>query len=167
MSEVDGDRRPPEGAGTDTDLGELAADVNAALGRAARTVEFGRRGFAIAVTVFVLLVGLVLPWADDYPGWQVLVGEAGAIPQLFAATSTGFGVVASGIALATRRWWLAWVCAIGGWFAFVDGILAVWSQQSSGISGVSGDGPGIGLVIAAIAMAVLAVQWMKVAWSKA
>ncbi|WP_024877170.1 hypothetical protein [Saccharomonospora piscinae] len=150
----------------DPELGELAADVDATLGRAVKTVEFGRRGFVIALIVFALVVGLVLPWVDGHAGWQALLGEAGAIPQLFAATSIGFGVLGSALALATRRWWLTWVCAIGGWFAFVDGILAVWSQQSSGISGVPGDGPGIGLVVAAAAMALLAIQWMKLAWSR-
>ncbi|MER7116898.1 hypothetical protein ABT332_20660 [Saccharomonospora azurea] len=143
-----------------------AAALEETLGRAARTVEFGRHGFTIAVFVFLLLIGFVLPWVDGRPGWQALIGEAGAIPQLFAATAAGFGVFGSALALTTRRWWLAWVCAIGGWFASVDGILAVWSQQSSGISGVSGAGPGIGLVIAAGAMIVLAFQWMRVAWSR-
>lgn len=165
MNDEAGSKHPqqPEDRG---DLDQLAADVDATLGRTVRTVEFGRRGFTIAVFVFVLLVGFVLPWVDGSPGWQVLLGEAGAIPQLFAATSGFFGVLVSAITLATRRWWLTWVCAVGGWFAFVDGILAVWSQQSSGISGVAGAGPGIGLVIASIAMAALAFQWMKLAWSR-
>jgi hypothetical protein len=162
VSDESGSKRPENG----DDLDRLVADVDATLGRTVRTVEFGRRGFTIAVFVFVLLVGFVLPWVDGHPGWRALLGEAGAIPQLFAATSSGFGVLASAIALATRRWWLTWVCAVGGWFAFVDGILAVWSQQSSGVSGVAGAGPGIGLVIAAVAMAVLAFQWMKLAWSR-
>lgn len=148
------------------DLGHLAADAEAALDRAVKTVEFGRRGFAVAVTVFVLLVGLVLPWVDGFAGWQVLLGRADAIPQLFAATATGFGVLASAVALATRRWWLTWVCAVGGWFAFVDGILAIWSQQSATAVDVAGGGPGIGLVLSAVAMAALAAQWMRLAWSR-
>lgn len=144
----------------------LAADVNATLGKVVKTVDIGRRGFAIAVIVFILLLGLVLPWVGEYAGWEALLGGAGPIPQLFAATSTGFGVLASALTLATRRWWLTWVCAVGGWFASVDGMLAIWSQQSSGTSGVPGDGPGIGLVIATVAMTVLAFQWMKLAWSR-
>ncbi|WP_019815265.1 Rv2732c family membrane protein [Saccharomonospora saliphila] len=156
---ADGERR-------DERLDGLAADVDAAVTRAVKTVEFGRRGFAVAVTVFVLVVGLILPWVDGLAGWQVLLGQAEAIPRLFAATATGFGVLASTLALATRRWWLAWVCAVGGWFAFVDGILAIWSQQSSSVSGVPGDGPGIGLVLAVLAMAALAAQWMRLAWSR-
>ena len=155
-----------DAAENDAGLERLAADVNETLGKAVTTVELGRRGFTIAVGVFALVVGLVLPWAGGHAGWEALLGEAGPIPQLFAATSTGFGVLASALALATRRWWLTWVCAVGGWFAFVDGILAVWSQQSSSLGGASGTGPGIGLVVATVAMLVLAVHWMQVAWSR-
>ncbi|PRX49586.1 hypothetical protein B0I33_103623 [Prauserella shujinwangii] len=148
------------------DLGELAADVDEAVNRAVKTVELGRRGFVLSLLAFVLIVGLLLPWAGGHVGWQVLAGKDDAIPQLFAVTSTAFGILATALALATRRWWLAWVCAVGGWFAFVDGVLAIWSQQSSGASGAAGSGPGIGMVIATIGMAVLAAQWMRVAWSR-
>ncbi|WP_199433609.1 Rv2732c family membrane protein [Qaidamihabitans albus] len=153
--------------GDRSNIDELAADVDAAVTKAVKTVELGRRGFVLAVVVFVLVVSLLLPWVDGHVGWQVLAGQADdAIPQLFAATSTGFGVLASVLALATRRWWLTWVCAVGGWFAFVDGLLAIWSQQSSSATGAAGSGPGLGMVIAVAGMAVLAVQWMRVAWSR-
>ncbi|NIJ11224.1 hypothetical protein FHU38_001568 [Saccharomonospora amisosensis] len=154
------------GNGTDENIDRLAADVNAAVGKAVRTVELGRRGFGISVAVFALIVGLLLPWVDGHVGWQVLAGEAGAVPRLFAATATAFGVLASALALITRRWWLTWVCAVGGWFAVVDGLLAIWSQQSSSATGAAGEGPGAGLIIAAIAMVVVAAQWMRVAWSR-
>ncbi|HET6503636.1 MAG TPA: hypothetical protein VFG87_23045 [Amycolatopsis sp.] len=152
--------------GNGTDLHRLAADVDEVVTRAARTVELGRRGFVIAVLVFVLLVGQLLPWVGPHAGWQVLFGQGGPIPQLFATTSTVFGVVASVLALTTRRWWLAWVGAMGGWFASVDGLLAVWSQQSSTANNAVGGGPGIGLVIALIAMILVAANWMRTAWSR-
>lgn len=155
----------PAGEGS-SEVGELAADVDQVVRKASRTVEFGRRGFAIAVGVFVLIIAQLLPWVGEHAGWQVLAGEAGAIPRLFAATSIGVGILASMLALITRRWWLTWVCAVGGWFASVDGVLAVWSQQSSGASGAAGDGPGFGLVLALIVVVVLAAQWMRVAWSR-
>ncbi|MBE1497228.1 biotin transporter BioY [Amycolatopsis lexingtonensis] len=154
----------PQGNG---DLAELAAEIDEAGEHASRTVELGRRGFTIAVFSFVLLVCLLLPWVGEHAGWQVLAGEGGGIPQLFAATSTGVGILASAVALVTRRWWLAWVCAAGGWFASVDGLLAIWSQQSSHASGAAGGGPGIGLIIAWLAMICLAVQWMRTAFSRA
>ncbi|UOX84986.1 hypothetical protein MUY14_24570 [Amycolatopsis sp. FBCC-B4732] len=153
----------PQGNG---DLAELAAEIDEAGVHASRTVELGRRGFTIAVFSFVLLICLILPWVGDHAGWQVLAGEGGGIPQLFAATSTGVGILASALALVTRRWWLAWVCAAGGWFASVDGLLAIWSQQSSHASGAAGGGPGFGLIIAWIAMICLAVQWMRTAFSR-
>ncbi|MEU7783405.1 hypothetical protein [Amycolatopsis sp. NPDC049159] len=153
----------PQGNG---DLAELAAEIDEAGVNASRTVELGRRGFTIAVFSFVLLICLILPWVGDHAGWQVLAGEGGGIPQLFAATSTGVGILASALALVTRRWWLAWVCAAGGWFASVDGLLAIWSQQSSHASGAAGGGPGFGLIIAWIAMICLAVQWMRTAFSR-
>ncbi|WP_420809112.1 hypothetical protein [Amycolatopsis suaedae] len=151
---------------TERDIDDLAADVDQVVSKAARTVDLGRRGFVIAAAVFVLIVGLVLPWVGNHAGWQVLTGEGGAIPMLFAATCTAFGVLGSMLTLTTRRWWIAWVCAVGGWFASVDGVLAIWSQQSTGASGAAGGGPGVGLIIAEIATVVLAVSWMRVAWSR-
>jgi uncharacterized membrane protein len=120
----------------------------------------------ISLLVFVLIVGQVLPWVGDHTGWQVLFGQGGAIPQLFAVTSTVIGVVCSVLALGTRRWWLTWVCAIGGWFSSVDGLLAVWSQQSSGANGAVGGGPGIGMIIALVAIILLAGNWMRTAFSR-
>ena len=148
------------------ELAELAAEIDEVGDHASRTVELGRRGFTIAVLMFVLLICLLLPWVGEHAGWQVLAGEGGGIPQLFAATSTGVGILASALALVTRRWWLAWVCAAGGWFASVDGLLAIWSQQSSHASGAAGGGPGYGLIIAWIAMICLAVSWMRTAFSR-
>ncbi|MEU0538027.1 Rv2732c family membrane protein [Amycolatopsis tolypomycina] len=148
------------------ELAELAAEIDEAGTRASRTVELGRRGFTIAVFTFVLLICLILPWVGAHAGWQVLAGEGGGIPQLFAATSTGVGILASALALVTRRWWLAWVCAAGGWFASVDGLLAIWSQQSSHAPGSAGGGPGIGMIIAWIAMICLAASWMRTAFSR-
>ena len=149
-----------------TEFEQLGSDVDEVVTKASRTVELGRRGFFLAVLVFVLLVGQLLPWVGSHVGWQVLLGQGGGIPQLFAVTSTLFGVLASALTLMTRRWWLAWVCAMGGWFACVDGLLAIWSQQSSVANGAAGGGPGIGMVVALVAMIVLAAQWMRTAWSR-
>lgn len=146
---------------------QLAEDVDEIGRKAARTVELGRRGFIISVLVFLLLVGQILPWVGDKTGWEVLVGEGGAIPQLFAATSSVIGIVASALTLATRRWWLTWVCAIGGWFSSVDGLLAVWSQQSTGANNAPGAGPGIGMILALAAIILLAASWMRTAFSRA
>ena len=142
----------------------LRAEIDEVGRRAARTVELGGRALVIAVAVFVLLVGLVLPWMNGASGLEVLIGQepgkASMVPRLCAATSVLFGVVASVLTLITRRWFFAWVGAAGGWFACVDGVLAIWSRQSSGTA------PGIGMVIAVVAMVVIAIQWFRTAASR-
>ncbi|GAB3876821.1 membrane protein [Kibdelosporangium lantanae] len=151
-----------------TDIDHLRTEIDEverrAMRKANRTVDLGARAVVIAAAVMVLLVGLLLPWVHGSSGWEVLLGRvegrAGMVPQLFAATSSGFGVLASMVALITRRWGMTWICALGGWFACVDGVLAIWSRQSSEGS------PGIGLVLAEISMVVIATCWFRTAWSK-
>ena len=148
---------------TDSD-DQLREEIDEVGRRASRTVELGGRAVLIAVAVFVLLVGLVLPWMNDASGLEVLIGQEGGkasmVPRLFAATAVLFGVVASVLTLITRRWFFAWVGAAGGWFASVDGVLAIWSRQSSGTD------LGIGLIIAVVAMVVIAFQWFRTAASR-
>jgi hypothetical protein len=152
-----------------SDVDHLRDEINAVEKKAIRTVDLGARAVVISAAVLVLLIGLLLPWlpnadGDWANGWQVLLGQvegrAGIVPRLFAATSAGFGVLASMIALITRRWGMTWICALGGWFASVDGVLAIWSRQSSAGS------PGIGLIVAEIAMVVIAALWFRTAWSR-
>lgn len=160
------ERHGPAGDRTDQAVDELGADVDAAVTRAAKTIEPGRSGFAIAVVVFVAMLALVLPWVEGSAGWRMFLGEGGAIPFLFTCTATAFGILASVMALVTRRWWLSWVCTVGCWVSSVDGMLAIWSQQSSSVSGHPGMGPGIGMIIMVICMVVLAAQWTRLAWSR-
>jgi hypothetical protein len=156
---------PPEIAGLREEIDGVEREAEL---RAARTVDLGGRAVVIAVAVFVLIVGQVLPWMSGATGFDVLlgtgsgdaVGKASMVPRLFAATSLAFGVLASALALTTRRWAFTWVCALGGWFASVDGVLAIWSRQSS-----HGD-LGVGLVIAWVATVVIATQWFRTAWSR-
>ncbi|GGS40154.1 MULTISPECIES: Rv2732c family membrane protein [Actinokineospora] len=148
----------------------LRAEVDEVERRASRRVELGGRAVVLAVGVFALMIGYILPWMGTAAGWEVLLGagdaagKAGMVPRLFAATSLVFGVVASALALITRLWALTWVCALGGWFASVDGMLAIWTRQSS--AGLDSPGPGIGLVISEIAVVVVATLWFKTAWSR-
>lgn len=143
---------------------ELREEIDEVGRRASRTVELGGRAVVVAAAVFVLLVGLILPWMNGSSGLEVLIGQetgkASMVPRLFALTSVLFGVVASALTLITRRWVFAWVGAAGGWFASVDGLLAIWSRQSSGTA------PGIGLIIAVVAMVVIAIQWFRTAASR-
>ncbi|OLT47039.1 hypothetical protein BJF85_01040 [Saccharomonospora sp. CUA-673] len=145
---------------------ELGEDVDSTVEQAAKTIEPGRTGFFVAVVSFVALVAVLLPWVDGQPGWRMFFGDGGSIPMLFAYTATFSGVLASAAALVTRRWWLAWVCTVGCWVSSVDGMLSLWSQQSSSVSGMPGQGPGIGMIIMWICMVVLAAQWTRLAWSR-
>lgn len=144
---------------------ELREEIDEVGRRASRTVELDSRAMVISIAVFVLLIGLILPWMNGSSGLEVLIGQetgkASMVPRLFAATATLFGVFASVLTLITRRWFFAWVGAAGGWFASVDGLLAVWSRQSSG------NAPGIGLILTLVAIVVIAVQWFRTAASRA
>lgn len=151
-------------------LRQLRSEIDEVERRTVRTVDLGPRAMIIAIAVFVLIIGQVLPWMSGANGLDVLLGhndatgKASMVPRLFAATSLGFGILASAVALITRLWALTWVCALGGWFASVDGILAIWSRQSSAGAGASS--PGIGLIIAELAMIVIAANWLRTAWSR-
>ncbi|HVK22787.1 MAG TPA: hypothetical protein VM677_15605 [Actinokineospora sp.] len=155
---------------TEEDVTGLRREIDAVEHKMSRTVELGARAVIISVAVFVLIIGYLLPWMGSAAGWEVLLhqgdaaGKAGMVPRLFAATSLAFGVGASALALITRRWGLTWVCALGSWFASVDGLLAIWTRQSA--DGLASPGPGIGLIISEIAMVTLGVLWFRTAWSR-
>lgn len=152
------------------EFAEFREEIDAVERRTVRTVDLGARAMVLSVAVFVLIIGQILPWMAGANGLEVLFGlgdasgKATMVPRLFAATSVLFGVCCSALALITRRWVLAWAAALGGWFASVDGMLAIWSRQSSAGQGASA--PGIGLVIAEIAMVVVAALWLRTAWSR-
>jgi hypothetical protein len=120
---------------------------------------------AVAIGVLVLLLAYALPWTGSTSGWDVLFGggELGVLPRLFTITSLLFGVLGSATALMTRLWAVGWACALGGGFSVVNGLWAIWSRQTAP-SGAPG--PGIGLVLAVFAMAVLTLMWVRIAWSR-
>lgn len=129
-----------------------------------RRTDPGSTALVVAIAVLVLLGSLALPYTGDVPGWEVLAGLApdlGVLPRLFTFTALGFGVVGSALALATRWWALAWVCAVGCGFTVVDGVWAIWSRQTVVLDG--GSGPGFGLVLAVVTVVVLASSWVRIA----
>ena len=152
----------------DRDLPEELAALDKELAGVTRRVE--RRtdpspsaALVVAVAMLSLLGGLLLPWSGPALGWQVLAGVAsiGPLPRLFTFTSLGFGLVISALALGTRWWGLAWLAAFGCGFSVVHGVWAIWSRQTGVPTG--GTGPGIGLLLAVVAMLVLAVSWVRIA----
>jgi hypothetical protein len=152
---------------SDENLSQLKDELDSVEKGVRKRVEMGPRALVIAVSVMVVLIGLTLPWMRGVTGWEVLLGRVTGkvtmIPRLFSGTSLLFGVLASMAALVTLRWGFVWIGALGGWFAAVDGVLAIWSRQSS----TDGLGLGIGLPVAEVAVVVIAVCWFRTAWSRA
>lgn len=128
-----------------------------------RRIDPGAKALVIAGVMLVLVICSVLPWIGDAAGWQVMLGETDPalqvtlLPRLFAVNSTVAGVLLSALALATRRWALAWVAAMACVVVAFEGLTAIWSRQTVPVGG-----PSIGLVLAAVCMAVLAFQWLRV-----
>jgi hypothetical protein len=146
---------------------ELRAEIDSVERTALRRVDPGSRAVLIAGAIMVLLVALTLPWVGDDTGWKILLGAAdpahkvGVLPRLFAGVALAFGVGLSALALATRRWGLVWASALGCSYCVLDGVWAIWSRQTT-----PGAGPGFGLVLAELAVAMLAVQWLRLALSR-
>lgn len=159
---------PDRAAGPDgaAELASLRAELDGVERSVVSHVDPGRRAVVITAAVLGLLIAPELPWAGSTSGWRLLLGEVtafhiGVLPRLFGVTALAFGVVLSVLALALRRWGLVWACALGCAFSVVDGVLAVWSRQTLG-----GPGVGVGLVLAVLAVLVLAVVWMRLAWAR-
>ncbi len=145
-------------------------DIEAAERRIAREIEPGTRALVVAILVFVLIGSFVLPHTGDVRGWDVLFSTHGAgkaaiaLPsRVFSWLALVFGVVFSMLALLTRRWALAWVALAGCALASAAGLLAIWSRQTV----ASGHpGPGVGLIVAWIAIILLTFHWARVVWSR-
>ena len=148
-------------------LAALRAEIDAVERSALRRIDPGGRSAVIAGAIMVLLLATTLPWVGHASGWDVLSGSAnpldrvGLLPRMFGAAALVLGVGLSALALITRRWGLIWASALGCGYCVLDGVWAIWSRQT-----VHGPGPGIGLVLAVLAMAVLAAQWVQLALSR-
>lgn len=151
------DREVPE------ELAALDAELAGAVRRVERRTDPGPTALAVSAAMLALIAALLLPWTGPAQGWEVLAGieRFGPLPRLFTFTSLGFGLVLSALALATRWWGLAWTCAVGCGFSVVNGVWAIWSRQTGVPDG--GTGPGIGLILAVVAVLTLAVCWVRIA----
>ncbi|MGV0742316.1 hypothetical protein ABQF30_07975 [Mycolicibacterium sp. XJ870] len=136
----------------------------------AREFDPGARAMVVAALVFVMLLTFVLPHTGASKGFDVLVGDAAAVrdgvslpSRVFTWLALVFSVGFSTLALLTRRWAVAWVALAGSAVASVLGMLAVWSRQTAP---APYPGPGIGLIIAWIAVIVLTFHWARVVWSR-
>ena len=139
------------------DIADLEAELAEAERRVVRRVDPGPTALPVAIGVLLVLVSLMLPWTGGVAGWEILAGVAnlGLLPRLFTFTAVLFGVLGSAVALAGRYW------AVGCGFSVVNGVWAIWSRQVNVPHG--GTGPGVGLVLAVVAMVVLTGSWVKIA----
>ncbi|WP_225726566.1 MULTISPECIES: hypothetical protein [unclassified Nocardia] len=141
--------------------------------RIAGEIDPGARAMVVAGAVFVLLVSLVLPHAGAARGFDVLLNtdaahaeHIGLPSKVFVWFTTIFAIGFSLLALMTRRWVLAWIAVAGSSIASVFGVLSIWHRQTPGINNYHGAGPGIGLILGAIAVIVLTFHWVRVVWSR-
>jgi hypothetical protein len=149
---------------------DFKGDIEDVERRVAREIDPGARALVVAILVFVILVSFVLPHAGSARGLDVLVGDDAAIREAIALPSRVFtwlvlvfSVGFSMLALLTRRWGLAWTALAGSAIACPLGMLAVWSRQTVA---EPHPGPGIGLIVAWIAVILLTFHWARVVWSR-
>jgi hypothetical protein len=153
-------------------IDQLRDDVDAVEKKMAGEIDPGVRAVVVAVLVVVLLASLALPHTGGAKGFDVLAGDDAALAEyialpsrLFVWFALVFGVGFSTLALLTRRWVLAWIAVAGSAVATVFGMLAIWSRQTLPPDHPGG-GPGIGLVLGWITIAVLTFHWIRVVWSR-
>jgi hypothetical protein len=157
----------------DRNNGEFEAfkkEIDNAERRIAGEIEPGARALVVAILVFVLLGSFALPHAGGARGFDVLIGDpaatqvAVAVPsRVFTWLALVFGVGFSMLALLTRRWVLAWLALAGSGLASALGLLAVWSRQTVA---AGHPGPGVGLIVAWIAVILLTFHWARVVWAR-
>ncbi|MFR9729228.1 hypothetical protein ACL03H_08370 [Saccharopolyspora sp. MS10] len=128
-----------------------------------RRIDPGRTAVTIAAVILVLIASSLLPWIGSASGVEILLGQAdpaldvGLLPRLFSVNATLVGVLLGAIALISRRWALAWVAGMAAIIVSFEGVIAIWSRQTAPVGG-----PSWGLVLAALCMIVLAVQWLRI-----
>ncbi|MGB6181721.1 MAG: hypothetical protein WBF79_10800, partial [Rhodococcus sp. (in: high G+C Gram-positive bacteria)] len=148
------------------------SDAAAEERRVSGRIDPGARAVVVAVVVLLLLLSFALPHTGSANAWEVLVGDDDAVAEsialpsrIFVWLALVFAVGFSALALVTQRWALAWIALYGSGVATVLGILAIWSRQTVP-PGVTGAGPGLGLVLGWIMVVVLAFHWFKVVWNR-
>lgn len=147
-------------------------DIDAAERKVAREIAPSVRTLVVAVGILLLLGTFALPHTGGANGWDVLVGDEAALAEdialpsrVFVWLALVFGIAFGMLALATRRWALAWVSVAGTAVGSVFGMLAIWSRQTLDPTS-PGAGPGLGLILGWILMMVLTFHWMHVVWQR-
>lgn len=159
----------PADAGEDQTFNEFRDDLEAVERRVAGRIDPGSRALVVAVAVFVLLLSLILPHAGHTRGLDVLFSDntaradhIGLPARVFQWLVLVFGIGFSTLALITRRWTLAWIAVAGTAVSSLFGVLSIWHRQTPGIGNYHGAGPGIGLIVATVAVVILTFHWLRV-----
>ncbi|WP_345496593.1 Rv2732c family membrane protein [Nocardia callitridis] len=157
----------------DREFEQFRGDLDAVERRVAGEIDPGMRALVVAGAVFVLLLSLVLPHAGAARGFDVLVNSDAArfehigLPsRVFVWFLVVFGIGFSTLALTTRRWVLAWIAVAGTAITGAFGVFSIWHRQTPGLGNYQGAGPGIGLILGALAAMVLTFHWVRVVWSR-
>lgn len=161
---------------------QFKGDLRKAERKVAGEIDPGARAVVVAVAVLLAGVFLALPHTGSVNGFDVLSYNAQAQAAQIAITSRVFvylvlifGVLASALALVTRRWVLAWIALCGCMVSIVAGMLAWWTRTTPGLNALPGPdgrllppagGIGIGLILGLVAMVVLSFHWARVVWSR-
>ncbi|WP_066904024.1 Rv2732c family membrane protein [Millisia brevis] len=139
--------------------------------RLAAEIDPGLRAMVIAALVVIMVVVTVLPWAGTANGWDVLADSGHSEAIHFAVPGRIFvglvilSAVTSTLALALRRWGIAWLAAAFTALAAPAGLLAIWTRQTPP-PGMDAPGPGIGLILTWAVVLVLLTQWLAVVWRR-
>ncbi|MCX4094978.1 hypothetical protein [Nocardia sp. alder85J] len=152
---------------------QFRGDLEAVERKIAGEIDPGSRALVVAGAVFVLLLSLILPHAGHTRGLDILVSDdvaaadhIGLPSRVFEWFVLVFGIGFSALALVTRRWALAWIAVAGSAVGSVFGVLSIWHRQTPGIGNYHGAGPGIGLILATLAIVVLTFHWIQVVWAR-
>lgn len=155
------------------DFEQFRADLEAVERKIAGEIDPGVRAMVVAGAVFLLLFSLVLPHAGQARGFDVILYDAAAkaehigLPsRVFEWFVVVFGIGFSLLALATRRWALAWIAVAGSAIGSVFGVFSIWHRNTPGLGNYHGAGPGIGLILSTIVIMVLTFHWIRVVWSR-
>lgn len=133
----------------------------------AGTVDLGARRWVLAAAVAVYVVSLILPFAGDAAGWQMLTftepdGIDVAIGErAFALLSFLCLAVFTLLLVIARRTTFALFAWMAGCVSLVAALLGLWLRQT----GTTGDSTGAGMYLA-IACVVVAVPLLTAAWMR-
>jgi preprotein translocase subunit Sec61beta len=153
---------------------QFKGDLRKAERKVAGEIDPGARAVVVAVAVLVVILSFVLPHTGSVNGIDVLTFTSEAASERVTITSRVFvflqlifGVGFSTLALLTRRWVFAWIALCGSAVSCFAGLLAWWSRNTPGVTGVEPpSGVGAGLIVGWLAMFVITFHWSRVVWAR-